>query len=230
MQFKAIARSLALTAFAAGVSMAHAGTVDWADWTSTTPSTVSGTITVGTTSVGVTYSGAQYAFANINNTGTNYWLPSTPYLSSTVSNAPSTTDIVGLSDSGTSVITFSEAIVNPLIGLVSWNGANVTFGGGSDKQSYDIQYLSSGQGYWGDGSYGSPTTNSFTGVGELHGVIELLGTYTSISFTDTTPEYWHGLTVGVEGGIANPVPEPGNIPLVLVGLGVIGVLVRRPAR
>ncbi|MET0384205.1 MAG: PEP-CTERM sorting domain-containing protein [Burkholderiaceae bacterium] len=228
MQMKAIARSLALAAIASGASLAHAGTVDWADWTSTTQSTVDGAVLVGATSVGVSYSGAQYSFAQINNGGFNYWQsPSTPYVSATVSNAPSTSDMVGLNAGGTSVITFSQAVVNPLIAFVSWNGANVTFGGGADTQTYDIQYLSSGCGYWGCGTYGSPTSDSFTGSGELHGVIELLGTYSMISFTDTTPEYWHGLTVGIEGGIASTVPEPGNMPLMVAGLGIVGLLLRR---
>ena len=230
MQAKTISRALGLAAVAAGASLAHAGTVDWTDWTSSTTNTVTGSVQVGATAVGVTYSGAQYAFAQTNNTGTDYWLPSAPYISSTVSNAPGTSDIVALSDSGTSVITFSQAIVNPLIALVSWNGANVTFGGGSDPQTYDIQYLSSGAGFFGTGTFGDPTTTSFTGVGELHGVIELLGTYSSISFTDTTPEFWHGLTIGVEGGIASTVPETGNLPMMLVGLGAIGLLLRRRPR
>lgn len=206
-----------------------AGTADWASWTGTTSNTVSGSLMVGATSVGVTYSGAQYAFAQTNNTGINYWNPATPYISTTVSNAPATSDIIELSASGTSTITFSRAVVNPVIALVSWNGAKVTFGGGADTQTYNIQYLSplsSGPGYWGSGSYGSPTSNSFTGNGELHGVIELVGTYQTISFTDTTPEYWHGLTVGVTGGVS-PVPEPGEWAMLISGLGLMGFMVRR---
>ena len=213
-----------------GLLAAQAGwaaTVDWAAWTSTTPSTVSGTLMVGSTAVGVTYSGAQYSFAQTNGSGTNFFVPTAPYLSATVANAPSATDIVGLSDAGTSTITFSQAVVNPLIALVSWNGAVVTFGGGADTQAYNVQYLSSGCGYWGCGSFTSTTSDSFDGSGELHGVIELLGTYTSISFTDTTNEGWHGLTVGVEGGLASTVPEPaGNVTL-LAGLLALGLCARR---
>ena len=210
-------------------SSAGAATVDWADWTSTTPSTVSGTVTAGSATVGVTYSGAQYSFAQVNNVGTDYFLPNAPYLSATVSNAPGTSDIVALSAAGTSTITFSQAVVNPLIALVSWNGANVTFGGGADSQTYNIQYLSSGCGFWGCGTYASPTATSFVGSGELHGVIELQGTYTSISFTDTTPENWHGLTVGFES-VASTVPEAAESSLLLAGLLVVGVALRRKPR
>ena len=209
-----------------GTAAQAADTANWTSWTSDTANTVSGTLTVGTTSVGVTYSGAQYSFAQLNNTGTNYWVPSTPYLSSTVTNAPGTSDIVGLNAAGTSVITFSQPVLNPVIALVSWNGANVTFGGGSDKQSYNIQYLSFGCGYWGCGSFGSPTSTSFTGVGELHGVIELLGTYKTISFTDTTSENWHGLTVA-SLGLPSAVPEPDSLALAGAGLALMAALLRR---
>lgn len=210
---------------AAAAQGASATTVDWTTWTSQASNTVNGTLMVGSTPVGVTYSGA-YFFAQLNGVGIDYYSPTAPYLSSTVSNAP-VTDIIALGAGGTSVITFSQAVVNPLIALVSWNGANVTFGGGADTQTYNLQYLSSGCGYWGCGSYASPTANSFVGSGELHGVIELLGTYSSISFTDSVDEYWHGLTVGVEGGLANPVPEPRSDALTLAGLLAVGAGLRR---
>jgi hypothetical protein len=220
--------ALTLNAFAA--SFAHAVPVDWTTWTSTTSNTVSGSVLSGSTLVDVTYSGAQYSFAQINGVGTNYWSPTTPYISSTVSNAPTPVDLVALNAAGTSTITFSTAVVNPLIALVSWNGANVTFGGGSDSQTYNIQYLSSGCGYWGCGSFASSTSNSFLGLGELHGVIELLGTYTTISFTDTTAENWHGLTVGFEGVAVTAVPEPSVAWLMLAGLPIFAALARRRRR
>ncbi len=220
-----LSRVLAFAVVAAAGSPSYAATVDWANWTSSGTQTVTGNAIAASSTVGVTFSG-DYAFAQLNNTGINYWQPSTPYLSAAVSNAPATSDIIGLSNAGTFTITFSTPVVNPLIGLVSWNGADVTFGGGTDHQTYDIQYLSSGCGYWGCGSYGSPTATSFTGVGELHGVIELQGTYSSITFSDSVPEYWHGLTVGFES-IASTVPEPGNPALMLAGLGALGLALRR---
>jgi hypothetical protein len=214
---------------AAAAAPSQAATVDWANWTSAGTQTVTGNAIDGSSTVGITFSG-DYAFTQLNNTGFNYWQsPATPYLSASVSNAPANADIIGLGNAGTFTINFSQPVVNPLIGLVSWNGANVTFGGGSDAQAYNIQYLSSGCGYWGCGSYANASSTSFTGSGELHGVIELQGTYSSITFTDTVPEYWHGLTVGFEG-IASTVPESGNLPLMLAGLGALGIALRRRAR
>jgi len=218
----------ALISSTLAVAAAQAATVNWTDWTSKTSNTVSGSVIADSTSIGVTYGGVQYSFAQINGVGTDFWSPTTPYLSPTVSNSPTPVDIVALSAAGTSTITFSQAVVNPLIALVSWNGAKVTFGGGADSQTYNIQYLSSGHGYWGTGSFGSPTSNSFTGVGELHGVIELVGTYKTISFTDTTPEGWHGLTVGFESVAA--VPEPSVAWLMLAGLPLMAFIARRRGR
>jgi len=111
--------------FAAG---AQAAPAFWTDWTSTTAGApqVLGTLNVSGTPVGVTFTGA-YSFAQTSG-GTNYWLPSGPYVSPTVDNPPPDSDIVALNTGGTATIAFSAPVSNPLIGLVSWNGNTVDFG------------------------------------------------------------------------------------------------------
>ena len=194
-----------LAAFAAPSAFASAY---WTDWTSAAASSVSGTLSVGSSTVSVVYSGP-YSGAQTAG-GTNYWLPNV-YTSTTVHNGPPDSDIIQFSTGGTKTITFSQSVSNPLIGLVSWNGNTVDFGA-------PINVLSFGCGFWGCGSpIVNGTGTGFFGNGEVHGVIQLVGDYTSITFTDTS-EGWHGITVGVLGLTPDPangtVPEPTSLALI----------------
>ncbi len=205
---------------------AFAAPAYWTDWTSTaaTASSVTGSLTVGSTTIGVAYTGP-YQFAQTSG-GTNYWVPSA-YTSAAVDNGPPDSDIIALNAGGTKTITFSQSVHNPLIGLVSWNGNTVDFGA-------PIAVLSYGPGFWGNGT---PVVNGsgtgFFGAGEVHGVIELLGDFTSITFTDTS-ENWHGITIGVLG-VTDPqctagttcIPEPGTLGLLGGALAALAGIRRK---
>lgn len=206
-----------LAAIVVAAAPAHAQ-VSWTDWLTTGTNTASGTLDFLGTPVGVTYSGP-YSFVQTG-CGTNYWANnSAVYTGAGVPNAPATCDIIALDGGGLKTITFSQAVVNPLLALVSWNGQSaVPFSG-------PIQVVNSGCGHWGCGTL-TANGNVLTATGEAHGTIRVLGTYTSISFTDGS-ENWHGITVGAES-LASSVPEPSTVVLMATGLaGVLGAARRR---
>jgi len=135
-----------------------------------------------------------------------------------VENAPPGNELVQLANAGTRTITFSEAVVDPYLAFISWNGQRTTFSG-------EIDIISEGRGYWGSGSLVlNGLGTGFSTIGEWHGVIRLKGTYTSFTFTDVFHEVWHGLTIGI-GGLptSDPVETPEPAAIALLGLGLAGV-------
>lgn len=199
--------------------------VSWTDWQSSTTDSALGELLVGTTAVDVEYlNTSTHSFVQTG-TGTNFWT-GTAYTDGIIDNAPTASEQVALNTGGTVTINFSETIQDPFLAMNSWNGNTVEFG-------MPIIIDSSGSGFWGSGiaSLNSGGTGFF-GSGEFHGVISLLGSFDSVSFTHTS-ENWHGFTVGVAGLASpgpgpNPVPEPTTMLLFGAGLvGLVGVRLRR---
>ena len=202
----------------------HAVDVIWADWTSSTSTTVSGTLAT-TTPISITFtSPVGFQFVQTNGAGTNYWVEPNParkpFTSGVVTNAPPDTDIIALGAGSIKTIDFGEAISGLYIALVSWNGNVVTF-------DQPFTKISEGQGFWGDGSFNSGASN-FVGQGEPHGILFFPGTFSTLSFTDTT-EGWHGLTVGVERlarEVPGAVPEPASWAMMIGGFALAGFAMR----
>ncbi len=210
----------ALVAAALAVSgLAHSATIDWNTWTSNS------TGTIASTPVTVTFSGE-----NGSGWSASYpsWTPTGTWADGTVvANGPSGSNgIVRLTGGGTTIdtITFSQAVVNPVISI--WS-----LGQGGDTSSFNFigatPVLVSGGGsaeYGGSGI--SVVGNNVYGT-EGNGTVEFVGTYTSLSWTNPTFEDWYGFNVGIT---AAAVPEPGSMGLMLGGLTLLGLAFRRKAR
>jgi hypothetical protein len=211
--------SIGLLAMASSLS-AHGQTIFWTNWTSGVAGPAGsavGTIAIGPTNIAVNYTG-EIQFIQTNG-GTNYWNPSSPYISATVANAPPDPDII------TKTLTFSQPVDSLLFAVVSLNGNGYRF-----NRDFDI--LSYGQGYWGNGTLTKQSLGGgiyeLDGSGEPHGVIQFKGAASSITWTSLTAENWNGFTIGTRG----LVPEPSPVAIIGIGAGVLGIgsLLRRRVR
>jgi hypothetical protein len=106
------------------------------------------TVTVTFQAVNQNGSNGSFDFGQTDGLGTNYWNPSTPYISSQVSNAPLDSDIIALvgGTNQTYKVTLSEAIKDPIMAIVSLGqpGNNTTY-------DFDSPFtiVSQGVGHWG---------------------------------------------------------------------------------
>ncbi|MFL6698533.1 MAG: PEP-CTERM sorting domain-containing protein [Vitreoscilla sp.] len=213
----------ALAAAALAVSgLANAATIDWNTWAS------NGAGSISTTSgpISVIYAGEMSGYY------TDYpsWGPSATFADGTVvANAPvAANGIVRLIGGGggsavVDTITFSHAVVNPVFSI--WS-----LGQGGDTASFSFigatpVFVSGGPGAEYGGSSITVSGNDVIGT-EGDGTVQFIGTFTSISWTNPVAENWYGFNVGV-AGVAGVVPEPGSIGMLLAGLTLTGLALRR---
>ena len=230
-----------------GVMLSLAGAANavpylFVDWTSADAGagTASGTITLqdsSTISVGFSVTQANgspgsFLFAQTNG-GTNYWSPTTPYISAQVDNAPPTPDIIALiggSSTTTYKITLSEAVKDPIMDIVSLGAPGTTITYDFDRP---FTIVSQGAGYWGGGptSLQALAGDVLQGA-EGHGTIQFIGTFDTFSWTAPSSENWHGFQFGIRTAErldpTPTVPEPAS--LLLVGIAIAGLAASRRKR
>jgi len=230
-------RRLSAALAALGLSCgAHALPVNWANWTAGTVGangTATGSFNTATGNVNISYNG-ELAFIETG-TGTNYFNPSTPYVSALVDNPPPAAEMLALSVAASKTMSFSQAVDNLFFAIVSLNGNGYRF-------NSDFEIVSTGQGFWGNGTLTKVNLGGgqfqLNGTGEPHGVIRFTGSVSSITWTSLTNEFWNGITVGTYGIATEvpttppvtPIPEPETYALMLAGLALLGRVARRQKR
>lgn len=187
---------------------AHA--VTWTDWTSANATSASGI--AGT--VAVSFSSTASLWGWQTTPGTNYYSPWPGG-----ADQPDNTDILMFGAAGVRTITFSQAVTNVQLALVSWNvGGNITF-------NHAFASAVIGCGFWGCGSINPINSNTgFTANGEVHGTLTFAGPIQTLVIQDGA-ENWHGVTVGI-GAV---VPEPSTYLMMVLGLAGLGAGARRRA-
>jgi len=202
--------SLALASFS---SAASAAVVTWNTWNSTSTGTAG--------SIGVTYAGPAQALY------TTYpsYTPTTTFADGTiVSNAPlPSNNILQITGGSNAVqtLTFSQAVVNPVFAIWSLgqNGGPASFVFGQTPT-----FVSGGPSTEYNGVPISVVGNTVSGQ-EANGTIQFQGTFTSLTWTNPSYEYWYGFNVGFES--VAPVPEPSTWLMMILGFAGIGYLVHR---
>lgn len=200
-----------------------AATINWTDWQYASPGIVDSALgSMG--GVNVSYVG-DYEFVQLGS-GKNYWkepsLEHAPYTgSSLIDNAPIPAEMIALNLSATHTITFSEAVLNPVMAIVSMGTPIIPVSYIFDQS---FTFLSNGIGAFSSANGGNPGAysiigNTFSGS-EVNAAIMFSGLVTSITWLSTPQENWHGITVGAP--VPGPVPEPAT--MLLFGTGIIGMV------
>ena len=135
--------------------------------------------------------------------------------------------MIALTSIARHTITFSEAILNPVMAIVSMGQPNLPVSYDFDT---DFTLLSNGVGYWSyangglPGSYTIDAAQDILTGNELHGAIQFNGLINQINWTSSPHENWHGITVG---SLSTSVPEPSILVLIGIGLAGLGFIRRK---
>lgn len=193
---------------------AFAVPIHWNTWASASSGSIPASSTVGVT----------FATTNPHTNVPNYpsWLPSSTFADGVaVDNGPVQANGIMQLFGGTTAsntLMFSVPIVDPVIAI--WS-----LGQGGVEASFDFVgvtpvLIAGGPNAEYGGSAITISGNTVSGR-EGNGTIQLIGTYSSIQWTNPTFENWYGFNVGVADVATTPVPEPGELLLFVLGLGLL---------
>ncbi|GAC1420301.1 MAG: hypothetical protein NVSMB62_14100 [Acidobacteriaceae bacterium] len=227
----------ALTPFAIP-SIAAADTIAWTTWSAAvpgSPGSATGTVTsalYGT--INVTYSGQNSGLL------TNYpsWTPVSTFTGGVVGNAPlPSNNAIQIEGGGayTESVTFSQPVADPIFAI--WS-----LGAGGTPAYFDFNALEPFNVLGGGPSseYGGSAIvqqgNNIYGQ-EGNGIVQFIGTYSSITFTTPNYEGYYALTFGEDSTLTDTpgtpgaaTPEPETLSLLGLGLAALPMLRSRFAK
>lgn len=237
MKASSFVRTAALVGCVVAATPVAASAQAWANW-SNAACGVSASGSFGSTTV--TYTGGFNAMQKADGSdvcnsisqsggkGNNYWTVDGTNNSGAYAVTPDNVSFIQYSPAASGTITFSQAVIDPYIALISVGQPNLqttlTF---SDPFTIISRNNTLGtMGYWD----AAPDVNSFVSGNtivstEFSGLIQFKGTFNSLTIA-TTGENWHGFTVGA----VSVVPEPTSVALMAFGLVGLGVVVARRKR
>ncbi len=222
-----LSRLVAVLSAASLVSLAPAdlSAQTWTDWTSTGPGVFNGTLF----SNAVTFTGA-YSGGQLSNAGTDYWSPTGAYTQGGLiaPNAGGNVGFIQFISPTSGTFTFASPVTNVFVALISVGQPRLAITYTFDQSFTVVSNNNTSCAFWGCGSY-TTGVNSIIG-NEFSGTLAFTGPVSSLSFTTSPSENWHGITVGAESVAVTATPEPASILLMGTGLLFAGFAARRRAR
>lgn len=206
-----------------------ASTLSWVDWTAASATSATGHLG----DVEVSFSGLPNPGVDLGG-GENFWaFNSQIYTPTGAEEAPQDSDMIRLTggtEAGTQTITFSRAVVDPVMAIFSL-GRGDGNGAGLSRYVFDTDFtiLNQGSGKFGAGEDRLTQVSGNTLDGEEgYGLIQFSGSYTSISWDIPIAEFWGGIQVGfVNEQQVAPVPLPASALLLLGGIASFAAVGRR---
>jgi len=194
----------------------------WTIWTSGTTGNTAGSAVGALGGVGVTYSGENQCL----NCYASDWSPAGTWEGGPVTSAPPDNSGIQLFGSfgATDTVTFSSPVTNPVLAIVSLGQGGIT---ASFNFTADEPFTLLGGGpssAWGGSAL---TSSGFVVSGnEGNGLVEFLGTFNSITWTNPTFEDYYAFTVGT----AAATPEPATWVMMIAGFAGLGFAGFRASR
>ena len=204
MKKRLLATALAITV--AFVSTAQAE-VTWTTWTSGVTGATNGSATGTMGGVAVSYSGEMECL----NCYASDWSPASTWANKS---PPDNSGIQLIGDQGaTDTITFSTPVTNPIMAIVSLGQSGIQASFNFTPSEAFVLEGGGGSSQWGGTGLTSVGQNVYGEEG--NGLVQFLGAYGSITWTNPTPEGYYAMTIG------QAIPE--SATWAMMGLGFAGL-------